>query len=298
MRKGILDFKADERCDTCEWFNPYGEEDGAGECWRFPPIGQESTPGSSIPIDDKRTVITRPKAHVCGEYRRGEGQSSHKMRVLVIAAHPDDEVLGCGATMKKLTLEGHDVKVILLGKGISSRHEIGEQYTSEVRNLEKATARANNILGVKDIITLDFPDNKYDSVPLLDVVRGFENYVTEYNPDVIITHHGGDLNVDHKITLQSVLTASRPQGRKTSIYSMFIPSATDYSEQVFQPNVFVNVEDVFEYKLRALNEYHSEMREYPHSRSIEALEHVAKYWGNRVGLRYAEPFVLIRRFEL
>ena len=203
-------------------------------------------------------------------------------KVMVIAAHPDDEILGCGATMKRLTNQGHSVKTLLLGKG-----RPGE---------EPSPVKANEIVGVTDIIQKEFPDNKFDSVPLLDIVQSIENDILSFSPDIVFTHHYNDLNVDHRITFEAVLTVCRPQKTKTGIYLFFIPSSTDYSGKEFNPIVFSDVKSTIQYKLKALEYYQSELKEYPHSRSLESVTNISKYWGNRIGLEYVEPFVLYRGY--
>jgi LmbE family N-acetylglucosaminyl deacetylase len=223
------------------------------------------------------------------------------MRVLVVAAHPDDEVLGCGGTVAGLTRQGHDVSIAILGEGITSRYDRREQAdAASLEALHNAARRAAEVLGVKDVSLHDFPDNRFDTVPLLDIVKVVEGLVARLSPEVIYTHHGGDLNIDHVITHRAVLTATRPVlGQPVrEIYAFEIASSTEWAfqrfEQGFRPNVFVDVSGTLGLKVGALSCYDSETRAFPHPRSPEALEAIAKRWGSVVGLGAAETFELIR----
>ncbi|MDP3396785.1 MAG: PIG-L deacetylase family protein [Methanoregula sp.] len=219
-------------------------------------------------------------------------------KILTVASHPDDEILGCGGTIKKFTESGSEVCTVILGEGMLSR---GDANANAVGKLQKHCKKANEIIGVKDLREFSFPDNAFDSVPLLNIVKVVEDTIDDFKPDVIFTHHGGDLNIDHRLTFQAVLTGCRPQGFKKSpeIYSFFIPSSTDWTDGYvlnhFMPTMYVDVSDQIESKIAALSEYKTEMREYPHSRSLESVRIISQYWGNRVGLHFAEPFTLIRR---
>ncbi len=221
-----------------------------------------------------------------------------KKKILIIAAHPDDEILGCGATAAKMISEGSQGRTIILGEGQRSRGT-GEENLAVLR--ESASA-ANKKIGISEVRLHAFPDNAFDSVRLLDIVKLVEKEVCEFEPDILFTHYGDDLNIDHRITFQAVLTACRPQSESflPDIYSFFIPSSTDWTDgycfRSFTPNVFVDVRNHLDTKLEALSCYTTEMRNYPHSRSIDAVRIFSSYWGNRVGLSCAEPFVLVRSF--
>jgi len=222
------------------------------------------------------------------------------MNCLVVAAHPDDEVLGCGATISRMAREGHDVFISILGQGISSRYENHDQASSrELEELQRRCRSAAKLLGTKDIFTFRFPDNSFDTVPMLQIVKTIEGLVKRTKPEVIYTHYAGDLNIDHAITFRAVLTATRPlkNNQVKKLYSFEIPSSTEWAFgnfTPFSPNVFVDVSTTFELKIRALLYYESEAREYPHPRSPEALHSIAKRWGSTGGLEVAEAFQLIR----
>lgn len=222
------------------------------------------------------------------------------MKVLVIAAHPDDEVLGCGGTIAKHVQDGDNVSILILGEGITSRGEKkAEKIKKKIKELKENAKKAASILGVKKIFTFDFPDNRFDTVPLLDIIKVIEDVKKAANPEIVYTHHAGDLNIDHQITLKSVLTAFRPiKGEKTrKILSFEVPSSTEWGAPGagnFIPNLFVDISKTIDKKIEALRAYKSELREYPHPRSPKALKIIAGRWGSSVGLEFAEAFVVVR----
>lgn len=220
-------------------------------------------------------------------------------RILIVAAHPDDETLGAGGAMAKHVASGDEVSVLILGEGVASRKEHGEDYSKERESLRADSKRALARLGVKDVSFLDFPDNSFDTVPLLKIVKAVEKAVTEKKPDVVYTHHWGDLNIDHRVTFDAVLTACRPPGSSVSKIMCFeVLSSTEWNVQnagnAFVPNAFVDITDVLEKKISALKEYKSEMRSYPHPRSSEGAEILAKMRGMAIGKKAAEAFHIAR----
>lgn len=222
-------------------------------------------------------------------------------RVLVVAAHPDDEVLGCGATIARLTREGHEVYLAILGEGFTARHATREAGDpADVKALQECSRRVAALLGAKDLSLGDLPDNRFDTVPLLDVVKIVEGLVERVQPQVVYTHHGGDLNIDHATTSRAVLTATRPlPGCPVRELLMFeVPSSTEWAFQqqapVFHPTVFMDVRDTLETKVKAVTLYEGEARAFPHPRSAEALRATARRWGSAVGVDAAEAFELVR----
>lgn len=220
--------------------------------------------------------------------------------ILVVAAHPDDEVLGCGATMAKLS-KSHKVHVLILGEGSASRQtNRDEADKAGVERLGIAARAAASVMGAVSVKLETLPDNRFDEMPLLDVVKRVESVIQKTNPETIYTHHPGDLNIDHRITFQAVLTASRPVpgSRVKNLYTFEIPSSTEWAFQqlqpVFKPNVFVDVSETIDAKIKAMAQYESETRPFPHPRSSEALKTIARRWGTVVGLEYVEAFELVR----
>lgn len=217
--------------------------------------------------------------------------------ILVVAAHADDEVLGCGGTIARHVAEGCSVHVVFLADGVTSRPG-AERLELQARS--SATKRAQAILGVSHIHSFELPDNRMDTLPLLDVIQKLEPIIDELIPDLIYTHHYGDLNVDHRITHQAVITASRPvPGRSVKEIRCFeVLSSTEWSAPTFasfEPNIFVDVSAFLDLKLAALASYNYEMRDCPHSRSIAHAKVLAQHRGYCVGLQAAEAFALVRK---
>ena len=222
--------------------------------------------------------------------------------ILIIAAHPDDEVLGCGGTMAKLSNEGHRVYTLILGEGVTSRDTRRDRNIrkSDLIKLKKQAARANKILGVTKTFLFDFPDNRFDTIALLDIVKTLESVKGDIKPDTIFTHFKGDLNIDHRITFEAVMTAFRPiKGESVKeIYSFETPSSTEWAfgqiNTVFNPNVFIEIGGLIGKKQKALEAYQNEVCAFPHPRSIESMTVIATRWGTVMGEKSVEAFELIR----
>jgi LmbE family N-acetylglucosaminyl deacetylase len=219
------------------------------------------------------------------------------MNVLVIAAHPDDELLGCGGTAARLAREGNAVYIAILGEGITSRHaQRSSADPADLASLHDCSQRVADLLGVKELSLHGFPDNRFDTLPLLDVIKVVEELIERWRPTAIYTHHGGDLNVDHQVVSRAVLTATRPmEGRPVrELYMFEIASSTEWAFQqltpVFKPNMFVNIESTLPLKLEGMLRYESEVRKFPHPRSPEALTAIAQRWGSVAGCKAAEAF--------
>ncbi|OGJ63873.1 hypothetical protein A3E47_01330 [Candidatus Peribacteria bacterium RIFCSPHIGHO2_12_FULL_54_10] len=223
------------------------------------------------------------------------------MNVLVVAAHPDDEVLGCGGTIARLTEARHDVSILILGEGMTSRGTSGSQEDKDTLERLHVHARAAAaILGVKNVTLAKLPDNRFDTVALLDIVKIVEESIKRVAPEEIYTQNGGDLNIDHERTFRAVLTATRPmEGAAVKrVFAYEVGSSTEWSFQqfapAFHPNTFVDITRTLEKKIEAMRTYASEIRPFPHPRSVEALRAVAQRWGSVAGCRAAEAFQLIR----
>lgn len=221
------------------------------------------------------------------------------MKVLVIAAHPDDEVLGAGGAIARHVANGDSVSILILGSGLSSRLDAPGQLDPQALSaLRTEASRAATILGVSDLRLRDFPDNRFDRVDLLDIVKAIETVADEIMPEVVYTHHPGDLNIDHRCTAMATLTAFRPLPGSTvrRILAMEVPSATGWGDpaQPFVPTVFLDITAVLEKKLAAMEAYKGELRPFPHARSLPSMEARAKAHGSQIGLGAAEPFVLLR----
>jgi LmbE family N-acetylglucosaminyl deacetylase len=222
-------------------------------------------------------------------------------RVLVIAAHPDDEVLGCGGTAARLVAEGHEVHFAILGEGMTSRHpQRTDADAKQLTMLHQQAHAAAAKVGVRNVVLHKLPDNRLDTVPMLEVVKLVEGLVEQVRPEVIYTHHPGDLNIDHGVIHRAVLTATRPLAGQPvlEIYAFEVPSSTEWAfqriEPSFRPNVFVDITRTMEAKIAAMECYETEARRFPHPRSPEALRAVATRWGSVVGCAAAEAFELVR----
>ena len=223
--------------------------------------------------------------------------------ILVVAAHPDDEILGVGGTAAKHAACGDEVYAIILGEGQTSRGDKREDISQDVvKELHKNTMKSAKAIGYKDVFFADFPDNRFDQVDLLDIVKVVEKKVRELRPEVIYTHYSGDLNIDHQYTARAVLTATRPIGDYPvkEIYAFETLSSTewnfDYSAQpAFCPNVYVDISDYYHKKEEAMNCYVSELCEFPHPRSLEGMDVLSKTRGMTVGMQRAEAFMMIRK---
>jgi LmbE family N-acetylglucosaminyl deacetylase len=222
--------------------------------------------------------------------------------VMVVAAHPDDEVLGCGGTISRHVRQGDRVDVLILAEGITSRRSrTGAAARRRALALLKESARrANRLLGVRSLTFSDLPDNRMDSVDRLEIARKVEAMFERYRPAVVYTHHGGDLNVDHRRAQEAVVVAARPMpGRSvTTVLSFEVPSSTEWQAgrpgALFAPDWFVDISADLPKKIKALRAYGSEMRAWPHARSLEAVTHLARWRGATVGTEAAEAFVLAR----
>ncbi len=219
--------------------------------------------------------------------------------ILVIAAHPDDEVLGCGGTLALL----HDqdrVTVIFLSDGETSNNaDLSGTSLTISKERRRMAQEAASLLNIQDTMFLGLPDQQLDKIPRLDIIRALQPVFDEVQPSVIYTHSQTDLNLDHRITGEVTLVLSRPVPEATvkELYTFQIPSSEWGFSQInsgFHPNVFVDIETTLHSKIDAMKKYSSEVREFPHPRSIEMILSSCKYWGGMSGVRSAEVFELVR----
>jgi len=219
---------------------------------------------------------------------------------LVIVAHADDETLGAGGTIAKHAERGESVYCLSMTDGIGARGAVAK---SETQKRRVASENAAKTLGFIWLEGGRFPDNALDTVPLLEIVKVIEKVKSAVNPTLVYTHSAADLNIDHRIVNQAVLTAFRPQPNEkcVEIRAFEVPSATDFGSgnfaAPFTPNLYIGIEKTWAKKLNGLIQYKSEMRPAPHARSLEGLETLAKYRGNQAGLPMAEAFQILRKIE-
>lgn len=231
------------------------------------------------------------------------------MRILVIVAHPDDEVLGMGGLITKYTKNNDHVKIVIMATGILARREISKnnsnnndktKFKKQIEKLQKEAKNAAKIMGVKDLEFLDFPDNEMDVISNLKITKKIEKIIEKFNPDKLYTHSSTDINVDHRVIFNSVLTATRPHSNTSvkELISFETPSSTEWNfEETFLPNLFVDISTELQTKMDAIKAYKTEIRKFPHPRSVEGLEIIAKRWGMVSGFNCAEAYHMIRRLE-
>ncbi len=231
-------------------------------------------------------------------------ESLRNKKIMIVVAHPDDELLGLGATMHKLIQETNVIThVVILGEGITSRSDTRDtnKWRTELEVHHNNILKAQKAIGYHSLKTYDFPDNRFDTVALLDIVKVVEKEKESFQPDIIFTHHGGDLNIDHQRTFEAVLTACRPLKNEIvkTIISFETPSGTEWrassDPKHFIPNLFIEVnKQNIEMKIKGMESYEFEKREYPHPRSSQSLTIQAQRWGIAIGSEFAEAFYVVR----
>jgi LmbE family N-acetylglucosaminyl deacetylase len=214
------------------------------------------------------------------------------MKVLVIAPHPDDEVLGCGGTIARYTKRGDKVYLCIVTKAYTP--DWSEEF---LKNRSKEIGKANKALGIKKTYFLNYPTVKLDTVPQNELNDAISKVVKDGKPDILYIPHKGDLNKDHRLVFKSSLVATRPINHKVKrILSYETLSETEWGQSIepFIPNVYVDISETLEKKIEAMKAYGSELKQYPHPRSLEVIEALAKKRGSEVGVKSAEAFILIR----
>jgi LmbE family N-acetylglucosaminyl deacetylase len=223
-------------------------------------------------------------------------------RVMVVVAHPDDEVLGCGSMVQKILHEGGSVRIMIMGEGSSCRfprHQIDSEEVKNVIQQRRSFAdKALTVLGVKDAVFGDLPCGRFDSIPIIDIGKRIEEQIADFQPDTIISHFNNDANSDHRLTINAVIAATRPvpEACVKTVLSCEIPSSTEWRfVETFKPNFFVNADSYIDKKIKAFDYYFpTEGREFPFPRSEEGILTLARYRGMQVGLNYAEAFEIVR----
>lgn len=222
-------------------------------------------------------------------------------RVLVISAHPDDEALGVGGTIARLTDEGVDCHLLIVTDGSSSQYRDSDHLHEIIEAKKLETKNCADKLGFKSIHYGELPDMKLDKTPHIVINHVIEKVIDEIRPDTVFTHFWGDVNRDHQEVYKSTLVAVRPvmDQMVKELYCYRVPSSTEWTpdkaDTMFMPNCFVDIEKYSERKYKAFACYSTEQREYPHPRSVQYLREADKVAGLRVGLLAAEEFVLLRK---
>lgn len=222
-------------------------------------------------------------------------------RILVVAAHPDDDILGCAGSMYKLQKNGAEIRVLFIGEGSSGRFSIADhnsmQCKNAILNREKSAKIALGFINVKNITFLNNPAGRFDTIPLIDIGKSIELEIAEFCPDTIFTHSNVDANSDHRITFQATLQATRPGALNhvASLLSYEVPSSTEWRFiKTFRPTYFVEITNEIDSKIKAMNTYTSEVKPFPFPRSPENIRALAMVRGSQAGVAYAEAFEIVR----
>ena len=235
------------------------------------------------------------------------------MKILIVVAHPDDEVLGMGGTIKKLSKQGHQLKTIFLSTGILARRPLESESSKKILNkkflttmgnhvhdLQKDAKKAAKILGIDEIEFMDFPDNEMDTISNLQITKTIENVITDFKPSIVYTTPQYDVNVDHQSLFHATMTATRPRKNYNvkQVISFEVLSSTEwFFPNRFTPNIFSDITKELTSKIKAMKAYKNEIREFPHPRSEIGIESNARKWGSVSGFNYAEAFSLVRSLE-
>jgi LmbE family N-acetylglucosaminyl deacetylase len=223
-----------------------------------------------------------------------------KKKILIIVAHTDDESFGCGGFIKKMSLNKNKISAISFTNGVDSRSNIKE---TEIKKRKISSLKASRILGFSWLAQYNYPDNKLDSVNLLEIIQVIEKHKKQFQPHVVITHNFSDLNIDHRKIAEATLTAFRPEPEEKleQLLTFEVPSATDFrvlkNKKNFLPNYFVDIDKYYKSKIEAIKCYKKEVKPYPHSRSIQGIKNLNKIRGNQSGLKLAEAFEIVRKIE-
>jgi len=222
-------------------------------------------------------------------------------KIMLVAAHPDDELLGSAGTLLLFKKKGYKIKIIFLSDGESSR-EVGKKKLYKLINKRKKQAiKISKLCKFEEPMFAEFPDNRLDTVPILKIIKFIENEIRKFKPKILITHNENDLNIDHKLAFKAVITATRPSTKTfiQSIYCFETPSSTENNfsrlKVNFNPNLYFDISKFLNKKIKLLKIYKDEIKKYPHSRSLEGIKVLAKYRGTQIGVKYAEAFYLLRK---
>jgi len=217
-------------------------------------------------------------------------------KILIIAPHPDDEVLGCGGTIAKYRKKGDEVYLCIVTKAYTP--DWSEEF---LKNRPKEIEESSRILGIKKTFFLDFPTVKLDTVPQKELNESILKVIKQINPQILYLPHIGDIHKDHRLVFEASLSMVRPSNNTSvkKIISYETLSETDQSKGLkeFTPNIYEDITNEFKTKIKAMKAYKSELKKYPHPRSLEMIEVLAKKRGSEAGIKFAEAFMLIREIS-
>lgn len=228
-------------------------------------------------------------------------EGRQRLNVLVVVAHPDDELLGCGATLRLLEQQGHNVYSCVL-----SGHADARYARPELERLRQISIDSSRMVGIRETVYYEFPNIRFNVVPHLEMVQALEDLIVRFRPDWVFTHHPGDLNIDHRVcyeataaavTLPQRLSRDLPVDLIKRVFLFEVPSSTDWALPAtggFRPNSFFNVSSTFEAKLQALRHFEGALKPHPHSRSETNVTALARVRGAQISVELAEAFCLVR----
>jgi len=224
-------------------------------------------------------------------------------KVMLVAAHPDDELLGCGGTLLYFKKKGYDIKIIFLSDGESSRLRKKNKKKLLIKRREKQAIKISELCNFRKPSFARFPDNQLDGVLLIKIIKFIEREIIKFKPSILITHNENDLNIDHKTVFDAVVTATRPSTKTfvNSIYCFETPSSTENNfsnlKVNFNPSLYFDISKFINKKIDLLKVYKNELKSYPHPRSLEGVRVLAKYRGTQIGKKYAEAFYVLRELN-
>ena len=222
-------------------------------------------------------------------------------KIMLVAAHPDDELLGSAGTLLLYKKKGYNIKIIFLSDGESSRNISENKKKFLIKKRKSQAKKISKLCKFTEPAFAEFPDNRLDTISMLTIVKFVENEIKKFKPTIIITHNENDLNIDHKLTIKAVVTATRPSTKTfvKSIYCCETPSSTENNfskiKVNFNPNLYFDISKFIDQKIKLLKIYKNEIKSYPHSRSLEGIKVLAKYRGTQIGVKYAEAFYILRK---
>lgn len=225
------------------------------------------------------------------------------MKILVIVAHPDDEVYGMGGTIAKLSAQGHEVHTLIVTDGCTAQYAGCPNLREIIEKKHQEALEANTLLGVKQVHFGTFPDMRLDTVPHVEVNRLIEETVDAVKPDIVYTHFYGDVNLDHQMVYRSTLVAVRPVPGQCvhALYAYYVPSSTEWSPQLahtaFLPNTMVDITEYTAQKEAAILAYQTEIRHYPHPRAAQYVREMDHARGLQWGMGSSEVFLLLRQIS-
>lgn len=223
-------------------------------------------------------------------------------RVLVIAAHPDDEIYGMGGTIAKLSDEGNEIHLLIITDGSTAQYRNSEDIDFIISKKKIETEKSSKKVGISAIHYGNLPDMRLDKTEHIEVNKVIEDLIQEIKPDTVFTHFWGDVNLDHRCVYQSTVVATRPTFGQSvkEVFCYSVPSSTEWQpnpQDAFMPNYFVDITEYTEQKNAAISAYETELRDFPHPRSVEAVCIQDKAAGLRCGIYAAEEFILLRKIE-